>query len=783
MGLLAKTVVAIRKKLGSIALCAAVVALCWVTLFQHHRKGDGTGIVGKMENILLDFRFLIRGPVPAKNKIGILAIDERSIQSFGRWPFSRKYYGQAFANLKKAGVRFIGFDSVFSEPERPSLDDAESVLTAVKSSDGKNLSGGLEQTLATLEQLKLNSPADQQFAQGVREFENIIMGYFYFELQEELEASGRKDDLFRGLDIMAENNAIQAVFMPEGKELSQYGDRMQAKAVVANTENIAAAAKYFAFFSNNADEDAIVRWVTMVKIINGQMMPSLALKMAAEAMDRDVAVFLNDDSIESVTLVSRENDDDTIEVPIDPLGDGRILLNHRGRSNTSFRHVSLADAYNNSFSPEEVQFLNGAVLLLGATAIGINDQRPNPFDSTLDGVENHAAAIDNLMAQDYLKRPGEIYLIELGMILAIGVVFAPIMIWSRAANSGMLVLVFLVGYYYFDKYYWFNRGTWAYIGMPFVEISALFISTTLYKYIVEEREKRKVQGAFAHYLSPEVIDEVMASDSLNLGGTKKECTVFFSDVRNFTTISENMKPEDLSQFMNEYFTPMTAIILKSKGCLDKYIGDAIMAFWGAPIPLDNQADIACEASVKMLFALDEVRQKFKEKNFPFIDIGIGLNTGFMSVGNMGSDERMAYTVMGDQVNLGARLEGLTKDYGIKIMVSENVVNRLQSKQAHVLRNLDDIKVKGKDVPTLVYELMRPDYIKSESALRDFIGEFEQGRNHYKLQDWSKAEQNFSNCLKLKNDDGPSKMYLERISELKLSPYIENWDGVKAFKHK
>jgi adenylate cyclase len=783
MAFLKKARTAIKKKLVSIAICSGIVAACWFLLFQHYQRASEGGLVYKLENLLLDFRFLTRGPIPAKNKIGVLAIDEKSLEQFGRWPFSRKYYSQAFANLKELGVKFIGFDSIFSEPERPSIEDAETTLNSLKTMKNGALSSGLKSSLSAIEQMKLSSPADQTFAEGVKNFENIVMGYFYFESQEEVDASGRKEDPYRGLDFMAETNAIQAVFMPEGKQLTQYGDSMQARGIVGNTENIAAASQHFAFFSNNPDSDAIVRWVTMVKIINGSLMPSLALKIAAESMDRDIAVFLNDDSIESISLVSRVNDGDSIDLPIDPLGQGRIVLNHRGPGASSFRRISLADAYNNTLTPEETEFLKGSTLLMGATAIGINDQRPNPFDATLDGVENHAAAIDNIMAHDFIKRPTDIWFIELGMILFIGLFFSPIMIWSRAANSGMLAIAFLVGYYYFDKYYWFTRGTWSYMGMPFIEISALFISVTLYKYIVEEKEKRKVQGAFAHYLSPEVIDEVMESDSLNLGGVRKECTVFFSDVRGFTTISESLSPEQLSQFMNDYFTPMTTIILKSRGCLDKYIGDAIMAFWGAPIPLTDQADIACESAIKMLFALDKVQADFKAKNFPNVDIGIGLNTGAMSVGNMGSSERMAYTVMGDQVNLGARLEGLTKDYGIKVMISEFTVKNLTRPTTHIYRDLDDIKVKGKNESTRVFELMRPDTLPQEAAVKNLIAEFEAGRKEYRLQEWKKAEQHFMKCIMLRPDDGPANTYIKRIAEYKKNPHIEDWDGVYTFKHK
>jgi adenylate cyclase len=322
------------------------------------------------------------------------------------------------------------------------------------------------------------------------------------------------------------------------------------------------------------------------------------------------------------------------------------------------------------------------------------------------------------------------------------------------------------------------------MAMPYIEMAVLFLTIMLYKYATEEKERQKVKGAFGLYLSPDVIDQVLDNpEALALGGQRKELTVFFSDVRGFTTISESLTPEALCDFMNEYFTPMTAIILRSKGVLDKYIGDAIMAFWGAPLEVADQADIAAESSVKMLYALDVLKSRFKEKGYPTIDIGIGLNTGPMSVGNMGSNERFTYTVMGDAVNLGSRLEGLTKDYGIKIMASEFTIARLARPRDHFFRDLDDIKVKGKNEPVKVFEIMRPDLLPTPEKIRNLISEFELGRKAYRDQDLENAEKHFANCLLIRPDDGPSHIFLARLVEMKKIGYIENWDGVTRFTHK
>jgi adenylate cyclase len=525
-----------------------------------------------------------------------------------------------------------------------------------------------------------------------------------------------------------------------------------------------------------------MRWVTLVRAIDGTLMPSLSLKTAAEMLDREIVVEFDAFGITEINLISRKDDQNILKIPVDHNGFGRILINHLGADKT-IRHFSLADAYSGTFTKEQKRALKGMSMLLGPTAIAINDQRANPFDAGINGVENHAAVVDNIVSQRFMRRTDKIYLTELLIVAAIGLIFSPMMVFSRASLSGLGALLFAIGYYYFDKTFWFGRGDWVYMGMPFIEITSLFVGSTLYKYISEEREKKKVKGAFGLYLAPEVIDQVLDDpEALKPGGERKELTVFFSDVRSFTTISESLTPEKLCELMNEYFTPMADIILKTKGVLDKYIGDAIMAFWGAPIVQPNHAEIAVLAAIEMIFALDKLKVDLPKKGFPAIDIGIGLNTGFMSVGNMGSPQRFCYTVMGDAVNLGARLEGATKDYGIKIMISEFTRAKITRKDIFT-RDLDDIRVKGKMEPVKVFELMRPDILRNADSILNLIGLFDLGRQAYRQQNWQEAKKNFGECLALRPDDGPSIMYLERIADREKEAIIPNWDGVYIRKHK
>ncbi len=763
-------------------VCVAIVGLSTWSMWNHYSKfGSRQDILSGIETKLLDIRFLLRGPQKPTGKVGILGIDEKSLQRLGRWPLPRKLYEQALINLKKHGVKWVGFDVAFSEAERALLEDAEPQIKNLKSISNVKSAHSLKSfsdELGSMEEMLKASVGDESLARGVKNFQNVVMGYFYHTRKIDAEALGANP--FRALEVMS-SSMIENVLLPDGKDLSFYPE-LAVAGVVGNTPYLSKATTHFAFFNNQPDADAITRWATLLNVIDGKLMPSLALKLAAESLGRVPIVPFDELGIEEIMLVNPDNDSDVIKIPTDPEGRGRVLINHRGPDRT-IPHYSFADAYDNKFSDAEAKAIKGKTLIIGPTATGINDQRPNPFDSVINGVENHAVVIDNIIRGDFLRRPKTIYFTELTIILAIGLIFSPILLFARASLSGVIALFFLIGYYYFDKYYWFNNGIWAYMGMPFIEISSLFISITFYKYITEEREKKKVRGAFSHYLSPDVIKQVLEDpEALKLGGEKRELTVFFSDVRSFTTISETLTPEKLSELMNEYFTPMTGIVLRSGGVLDKYIGDAIMAFWGAPLLIKDHADRAAKSSIMMLFELDRLKQEFAKRGLPKIDIGIGLNTGPMSVGNMGSHERFQYTVMGDSVNLGSRLEGITKEYGVKCIMSESTQRKLTNPNL-LNRDLDDIRVKGKLEPVKIFELIRPDLLKSEAAIKDMIHEFSEGRIAYRAQDWEKAKQHFMKCLQIKPDDAPTALYIKRVETFASQTKMESWDGVYTFTHK
>ncbi|WP_141734410.1 adenylate/guanylate cyclase domain-containing protein [Oligoflexus tunisiensis] len=773
----------LRHKLGLVTICLLVIAGSYYAMFQHYRSFRFTkteaDLIYRIEAKLLDYRLKMRGPIKGSGHVGILAIDERSIAEFGRWPFSRRYYAQAFENLKNLGVRWIGFDAIFSEPERTAHEDFQPLFQSLGNDQRP---ANVKKTLQRYAAMQSQSPADRSFQQAIADFQRITLGYLYFGHPHEAELNRKPGKSpFPQLQPMVDASQIMAD-LPQGRVLHDYPELSRAYGLISNTPDITAAGQHFAFFSNDNDSDAINRWVTLVANVDGQLMPSLVLKTAAEYMNREIFAVFDPFGIDTLALVSRDNPEDVLDIPIDIRGAGRMLINPLGPGG-SFKHFSLVDAYNNTFSEEEKNALQGSILLLGGTAAGTNDIRPNAFDPAIDGVENHAAAIDNIIQGNFMRRPVSIYKTELLIILVVGLVFAPLMIFSHALMSGIAVLLFVVGYYYVDKHFWFGRGIWTFIAVPCLEIIAMGFITTIYKYMTEELERKKLKGAFQHYLSPEVINQMLEHpEKMQLGGVRRDLTVLFSDVRGFTTISESLSPEKLCELMNEYFTPMTSLILRSGGVLDKYIGDAIMAFWGAPVALPQHADCAAQVALDMLRALDQVRQTFKEKQFPPIDIGIGLNTGPMSVGNMGSTERFTYTVMGDAVNLGSRLEGLTKEYGVQILISEFTQKQLTPGRFFT-RDLDHIRVKGKLEPVHVFELVRPENFRSLPDLQNFIETFHAARQAYREKRWEDAIRLFNACLLQRPGDKASALYVERCTQYCEQPPVDNWDGVYTFKHK
>jgi adenylate cyclase len=373
---------------------------------------------------------------------------------------------------------------------------------------------------------------------------------------------------------------------------------------------------------------------------------------------------------------------------------------------------------------------------------------------------------DNILQQKFLFRPDWASLFDLAAILFMGLVTGLVLPRLRVFFSVMLVGVLFGGYLVLSQSIFARQGIWLNAVYPLLTVVVVYTAVALYRYIMEEREKRKIRSAFGLYVTPSVVNEILKDpDKLRLGGDKKELTVLFSDIRGFTSLAEEMDPESLVNLLNTYLTEMTNVVFDFDGLLDKYIGDAIMAVFGAPLKQADHPVRACRAALRMLDSLAKMQQKWKSEGTPPLDIGIGINTGSMVVGNMGSERRFDYTVMGDSVNLASRLEGINKEYGTQVVISEFTYEWV--KDDFFCRELDVVRVQGSTRPVKIFELIA---LRSETDPRiPIIEPFAQGLHYYRAQKWEMAEAKFNEVLTSLPEDFAARLYLQRIATLREEP--------------
>jgi adenylate cyclase len=423
-------------------------------------------------------------------------------------------------------------------------------------------------------------------------------------------------------------------------------------------------------------------------------------------------------------------------------------------------------------------------VLVGASATGIGDLRTPPYGGiTYPGVEVHANAIDNMLNHDALKRGAPQELWDIALILFFGI---PVGIWMALVSPRWMWfgLSFIVPLLLVD-YLAFLRGWWLNFSVPALTLVSNVLLISLYRALVEEKEKRRIRTAFGRYLSPEVIRRLLLNPKL-VEPKKTEITVMFSDIRGFTTISENLDAQDLAVFLNQYLSDMTSLVFEYAGTLDKYIGDAVMAFWGAPFEVDDHAVNGCNSALRMMQRVRDMQRTWQAQGKPKLDIGIGLNSGVASVGNMGSALRYGYTALGDTVNLSSRLEGLNKDYGTHILVNETTYAATQDAN-FVYRELDVIRVKGKNQPVTIYELIgrkgESGVYGSAEELQQRLDQFAHGQKLYRARRWHEAQQEFQKMLDRWPDDGPARTYWKRCQEYLFDEPPSGWDGVFTMTHK
>jgi adenylate cyclase len=658
----------------------------------------------------------------------VVDIDNRSLEKLGlfsKWP--RSYHAEVIDYVARSGAASICFDILFMEP------DADSLI-------------------------------DEGFAEATRRAGKVVHSMSF-----------SRADTNTFLRPMTEAPAVfdaarLSLKLPD--EIAQNFpqlDRFDGK--VLKLYNHGAALGFANFLP---DDDGVIRKMPMFINFAGRQYPSLSLAVVMQMLAAGGRTFVSATGKE-IRLGSNSPDLQAVRIPLDERG--RLLVNYLGGFQT-FRYISYFDVLRKRVPPESFP---GKIVLIGTSASGLSDLRPVPFQPPiLPGVEIHANIIYNILHQDFIQRQA-----NLSAIFALFAVCMAVGMMAMILHPWLGIVATLLsggGLHLLAEWYFVAHNHWIDEFQPLVGIGGAFLAAIVYRYLDEEKQKRRIKGMFANYTSASVVDELLKNPAmLKLGGERKFATAFFSDIKNFTTVSEKLSPEDLVTQLNEYLAAMTDIVLRYEGYLDKYEGDAIVAVFGVPVARDDHAASACFAALDMQEALHGLHEKWQQKNRPLLEVRIGLNSGPMIAGNIGGKERFDYTVIGDSVNLASRLEGANKMYGTGIMISEDTYELV--KDFVYARELDFIRVKGKTQPVRVYELISKRDRPLSAEWQNVIEEFARGLEFYRRKEWVEAVKAFQRVQTTRAEDGPTQELLRRCEIFLQSPRPKEWDGVFEMRTK
>jgi len=710
--------------------------------------------VEQLSSIIHDYRLRLTMPRTLDDRIVIIDIDEKSLKEEGRWPWGRDRLAMLMDKLfDKYGVAVVGFDVVFAERD-------ESSGLKVLQKLGQNQLKGDMSFQSTLSQIRPQLEYDNIFASKIKN-RNVVLGY-YLTNQKDQRASG----------MLPEPTFPSGSFKGHSVEFTTWNG------YGANLPELQQAAASAGHFNPLVDFDGRVRRVPMLVEYDGAYYESLSLAMVRTLLGQTKLLpgFAEAKTGGYAGLEWLELDaaGGRLKIPVD--SDVATFVPYRGGQG-SFRYISITDVLHERVDPAQ---LKDKIILVGTTAPGLLDMRATPVAEVYPGVEVHANMISGILDQNLKERPAYMLGAEVVWLLLIGIALSfllPLFTPAKAILASVFTLITTTG---LSLVAWQYGNVLMPVANSLLMIALLFALDMSYGYFVESRTKRQITGLFGQYVPSELVEEMAKHpESVSMVGESREMTILFSDVRGFTTISEGLDPKELSLLMNEFLTPLSRVIYKHRGTIDKYMGDCIMAFWGAPLPDRDHARNAILAGIEMQATLQALQPHFKERGWPGIHVGVGINTGRVSVGNMGSEVRVAYTVMGDEVNLASRLEGITKQYGVGIIVGENTQNLVTD---FLYRELDHVRVKGKDRPVAIYE---PIALVSEAskALQDEVKLFHEVRRLYRKQDWDQAELQLMNLQRMSPGTALYGKYAERVAFFRKNPPNADWDGVFDFQTK
>ncbi len=774
----------------SVAITVAALVIYFFS-FVGDRNTPLFDFLKRFEYSTLDTRFRYRPTryTPPDPRIVVVAIDQRSQEVLGKWPFSRKYFGEMLDALREDGAKVVSFDITFDKPDQTVLPIR--ALWAKLEADKKAGHPPDPKLEAQVFELAKQFDADARFAAALRRFGPVVLGNFYLMPQEIQGIDSATLDNYAAMVQWYSLNR-NAIHPATGKAdfaalLNSYQfEGTLYSATIANIPELAPPDNdektAIGFFNISSDADGVLRRALLVLPFGRTSNPDdfdlygslevQTLRLYLGLKTEQVAVNYGPAGISTLQF------GDKLTVHPDWLG--RIIVNYRGPANT-YPYHSIADVVHRKFAPGTFK---DKIVIVGASATGIGDLRTPPYGGiSYPGLEVHANVIDNMLNNSFLIRGVHQELLDLILIFVFGIPLGIVLAlvsprWMWFCLALLIPFASLI-------YVAFLHGWWLNFTLPAGTLTANVMLVSLYRALVEEKEKRKVRSAFGQYLSPEVIRRLLLNPQL-VEPRKTDITVMFSDIRGFTTISEKLDAQELALFLNGYLSDMTRIVFNTQGTLDKYIGDAVMAFWGAPYEDPGHAARACTAAIAMMRRVHELQKQWESEGKPRLDIGIGLNSGVASVGNMGSVLRYGYTALGDTVNLSSRLEGLNKEYGTHILANESTYTAAKD-AGFLFRELDSIRVKGKLQPVTIYELVgRLSELQQDPAFPDLqqcFAQFAEARQLYLHRHWPAAQQAFQSILDRWPEDGPSRTYWKRCQEYLFDEPPAAWDGVFTMTHK
>jgi adenylate cyclase len=718
------------------------------------------GVLDRLDNIIYDTRLRATMPGTMDNRIVIIDLDEKSLAEVGRWPWGRNKMAALTDELfERQKIAILGFDVVFAEADESS---GLRRLTELSKNELRDQSGFVDK----LRELQPSLDYDAMFAKALQG-RPVVMGYYLTS-----DRDGRT------------SGALPAPVMDKAALQGRTVGFTSWTGYGANIPLLAKAAPIAGHFNPMSEGDGVVRSLPLIAEYKGNYYESLSLAMfrllagspsVQPGFPKERFLGRTYQGLESVQLKLGAK---TLAIPVDDRVTSLVpFRGYGGPTGGSFRYVSAADVLSRSL-PEGS--LRDKIVLVGTTAPGLQDLRVTPVSETYPGVEAHANVISGLLDGQVLVKPDYAVGYEVVVLMVAGLLLAialPLVSAVRAVVLSAIVVLLIV-----------MLNVWMYLGyglvLPLagalVMASTAFALNMSYGYFVESRSKRELANLFGTYVPPELVDEMVKDpDSYSMQATNRQMTVMFCDMRGFTKMSEKMEPLQLQTLLNQVFSRLTSLIRGNRGTIDKYMGDCVMAFWGAPVETPEHAHLAVKSAMEMAAAVRAINEEHRAKGLPEIGIGIGLNTGIMCVGDMGSNIRRSYTVIGDAVNLGSRLEGLSKEYGVDTVVSESTRKLAPD---FGWQELDRVRVKGKEQAVSIYWPVAPANrmgAETEAELK-LWGTFLRA---YRAQDWDQCDVLMLNLQRMNGKKYLYHVYSERVASMRMLPFDPEWDGATNFTTK